>query len=266
MSDRIELRYLDTAVGRLHLACAGPDEGVPVFLLHQTPRSWDEYREVLAPLGRHRRVVAIDTLGYGASDPPAPGHTIEAYAAGVLAVADALGAGRFDLVGHHTGGVVAIEVAASASERVERLVLSSTPYVDADARAARQARPHTLDAYTPRDDGGHLLELWNGRASFYPAGRAELLDRCLLDTLRADDPAAGHRAIGTYRMEERLPLISARVLCVGHEQDPHAMPSLAPLASALGAEIATIAEGYVPLEHTAERFVEVVAGFLTEAT
>lgn len=262
MTTAVTRRYVDTSEGRLHLACTGPDDGVPVLLLHQTPRSWDEYREVLGPLGRHRRAIALDTLGYGASEAPST-HRIETYAAGVLALMEAIGVDRFDLVGHHTGGAVAIEVAASAPDQVRRLVLSSTSYVDAEARAARQSRPHTLDAYTSRDDGSHLLELWRGREPYYPPSRPELRDRYISDALRADDPSAGHAAVAVYEMEHALPRITAPVLCIGHERDPHAMPSLERLAGLLDAEVARISDGHVPLEHTADEFVAAVTPFLT---
>lgn len=262
MTSEIRFRYLETAVGRVHVAESGPHDGRPVVLLHQTPRSWDEYREVLGPLGELRRTIAIDTPGYGASDPPPGGHSIEAYAAGALAVIEVLGADRFDVVGHHTGGAVAIEVAAEAGERVERLVLSSTSYIDGEARAARRSRPHAMDAYQSRDDGSHLLELWRAREPYYPGGRPDLRDRCLADTLRAHDPGAGHRAVAQYEMETRLPRITAEVLCVGHEQDPHAMPSLEPMARALDAAVVRLPDGHVPLEHTATDFVAAVAPFL----
>jgi pimeloyl-ACP methyl ester carboxylesterase len=255
--------YLQTSAGQVHAVTAGASSGTPVLLLHQTPRSADEYREVLVALGRYRRLVALDTLGYGASDPPQAVHSIEAYADGVLAAADALGADRFDLVGHHTGGVVAIEVAARAPERVGRLVLSSTALIDASERARRAASPHTLDAYRSGPDGRHLVGLWATRAPFYPLDRPDLLDRFVADALRAHDPSAGHRAVASYRMEERLPSIAADVLCVGHEQDPHAIGSLEPLARLLAADMARIPEGVVPLEYTAEAFVAIVAEFLT---
>jgi hypothetical protein len=37
--------FADTPEGQIHYAMAG--KGKPVLLLHQTPRSWDEYRAVL---------------------------------------------------------------------------------------------------------------------------------------------------------------------------------------------------------------------------
>ena len=41
----IEHRYIEVPGGTIHCAIAG--RGAPVLLLHQTPRSWDEYRDVL---------------------------------------------------------------------------------------------------------------------------------------------------------------------------------------------------------------------------
>lgn len=263
MSDpEVTTRDVATSVGWVHVASAGTGPATPVVCLHQTPRSWDEYREVLGLLGATRAVHAVDTPGHGGSAPPV-GHTIEAYADGVVAAIDALGLATVDLVGHHTGGVVAVEVAARDPARVRRLVLSSTAFVDAAERRARAARTHTIDDAASRDDGAHLLELWRARAAFYPVGRPRLLERFLADWLRADEPAAGHRAVARYEMEHRLPLLRGTpTLCVGHAQDPHAMPSLAPLAEVLDARVAVIEDGHVPLEHTAAAFVDVVRPFL----
>ena len=51
-----------------------------VLLLHQTPRSWAEYREVLPLLGAAFRAIAMDTAGFGDSDPVAAPASIEAWA------------------------------------------------------------------------------------------------------------------------------------------------------------------------------------------
>lgn len=244
--------YADTPYGQLHYAECG--EGPPVVLLHQTPRSWDEYREVLPLLGRTHRAIAMDTLGFGASAPLAE-HSIEAYAAAAVAFLDALGLRRAALVGHHTGGVVAVEAAARAPERIEALVLSSTPYVDAAGRAARRGRP-PIDHVDPDPDGAHLAELWRRRRGFYPPGRPDLLTRFVRDALTlGDDVEKGHEAVARYRMEDRIGLVRCPVLCVGASADPHAFPELKPLSERLHAtEVAVIEGGMVPLmeEHPAE--------------
>ncbi|MEU8801297.1 alpha/beta hydrolase [Spirillospora sp. NPDC048819] len=256
----IRFGYADTPLGQLHYAERG--SGPPVVLLHQTPRSWDEFREVLPVLGDGRRAIAPDTPGFGASAPVAE-HTVENYAAGVLYLLDALGLDGFDLVGHHTGGVVAAEIAARAPRRVRRLVLSSTPYIDAAARERRAARP-AIDAVGERPDGSHLAELWGRRAAFYPEGRPDLLTRFVRDALRVwPDVEHGHAAVSAYRMEERIDLIDCPVLCVGAAGDPYAFPELGPLTGQIPhAETAVIEGAAVPLEFQAEEFARLVADFL----
>jgi pimeloyl-ACP methyl ester carboxylesterase len=255
--------YANTPYGQVHYAECGL--GRPVVLLHQTPRSWDEYREVLPLLGRTHRAIAMDTLGFGASAPLA-GHSIESYAAGTIALLDALGLRRVALVGHHTGGVVAVEVAATVPDRVERLVLSSTPYVDAGSRARRRERP-PIDLVAVDPDGAHLTELWGRRQGFYPAARPDLLTRFVRDALvlDADELEAGHDAVSRYRMEERITLVRCPVLCIGASADPYAYPELDRLSAQLdGAEVAVIDGGMVALmEKWPSEVAQLITRFLT---
>jgi pimeloyl-ACP methyl ester carboxylesterase len=256
--DMIRLGYADTPLGQIHHACCGTGE--PVLLLHQTPRSWDEYREVLPLLGRTRRAVAMDTLGFGNSAPPRE-HSIAAYADGVLALMDALELPGAAVAGHHTGGVIAVEVAARAPERVTALVLSSTPLIDGEGRRRRAGRP-SIDAVRERSDGSHLGELWNGRAPYYPW---PLLTRFVRDALTVlPDVERGHEAVASYRMEERVGLVRCPVLCVGSTGDPFAFPELDRLTAALPrSERAVIEGGMIPLEHQAREFASLVMKFLT---
>ena len=103
--------FLDTVDGQIHYVTAG--SGPPVLLLHQTPRSWDEYRDVIPLLARERLVIAMDTIGYGDSYKPARTCEIEDYARGAIALLDGLGVGSTAVIGHHTGSVIAMELAAS---------------------------------------------------------------------------------------------------------------------------------------------------------
>ncbi|MEO3872153.1 alpha/beta hydrolase [Nonomuraea sp. B12E4] len=253
----IRFGYADTRFGQIHYASCGAGE--PVLLLHQTPRSWDEYREVLPLLGRTRRAIAMDTLGFGNSAPP-PRHSIGDYAAGVLALMDALGLAVAAVAGHHTGGVVAVEVAARAPERVSRLVLSSTPMIDQEGRTHRRDRP-PIDAVSVSADGSHLTAMWRNRAPYYPW---RLLNRYVRDALTVlPEVERGHQAVAAYRMEERVGLVRCPVLLVGAAGDPFAFPELDRLAARLpGSERAVIEDGMIPLEHRAAEFAAIVAGFL----
>jgi len=243
--------------GEIHYAEAG--RGDAVLLLHQTPRSWAEFRDVLPLLGRERRAIAMDTLGFGDSSAP-PEDTIEAYAAGAVHFLDALGIERASIVGHHTGGAIAVELAAARPERVDRLVLSCTPMVDEEGRRHRQA----VDDVATRDDGSHLAELWRGRMAFYPAGRPDLLNAFVLDALKAGPRAAvGHAAVRSYVMERQLPRIQAPTLLIAGTGDL-AYPDLPRLAAALpGSRVVEIVGGMVPLpDQLPEQFAAAVLEFL----
>ena len=260
---RPERSFIATRAGLVHVASCG--SGFPVLLLHQTPRSWDEYRDVLPRLAAHVRAIAMDTPGFGDSPAPDAGApSIEAWAGTALALLDALGIPQACLVGHHTGAAIALEAAAQAPERVAALVLSSCPMVDA-ARRAHHAHKTPVDATEPDADGTHLLQLWRGRQPFYPANSQALLDRFIIDALRAGDMAVeGHRVVNRYHMENRVGLIRAPTLIVAATDDPHAYPATSRIAAAIpGAEVTEIEAGTVPLpDAMPEAFSEAVLGFL----
>jgi pimeloyl-ACP methyl ester carboxylesterase len=174
---------------------------------------------VIPLLAEHHRVIAMDTLGYGDSAKPEDheADSIERYASAAFAFLDELGIEKLSLVGHHTGGVIAIEMATRHPERIDRVVLSSTPYVDAKRRATETA---VVDDVAHADDGAHLTELWRQRQEFYPEGRGDLLTAFVIDALKAGPRAAGgHWAVTAYRMEDRLPLLTQPTLLLGATRD-----------------------------------------------
>jgi pimeloyl-ACP methyl ester carboxylesterase len=233
--------------------------GLPVVLLHQTPRSVDEYRDVLPALAiRGYRAIAFDTPGFGESAPAAGEPSIESWAAAIGEAIDALGIERFALVGHHTGGVVAVELAASRPERITALVLSSTPLTDAAYRA------NAPDESTV-DVGDDAETLKRSRAGLYPPDRPNLLDRYAKDALTAGPLARrGHHVVGAYEMDDRVGRLTMPVMLIGADRDPYAFPQLERLRRALPhAEQTVIEGGMVPLpDGWAEPFAAAVAGFL----
>jgi pimeloyl-ACP methyl ester carboxylesterase len=254
--------FVDTPAGQIHVAECG--SGCPVVLLHQTPRSWDEYREVLPLLGSSCRAIALDTIGMGSSAPVTATHSIEHYAQVAGWACDALGLTQIALVGHHTGGVIALELCAARPELVERLVLSSTPWVDAASRERRLSRP-PIDHVDVDPNGSHLTTLWGRRQGFYPSDRPDLLHRFVRDALSVADPEAGHLAVGRYRMEDRVGRITCPTLCIGHAADPFAFGELHELADRIPTATTAIIEGgMVPLEYTASDFAALVAAFVAE--
>jgi pimeloyl-ACP methyl ester carboxylesterase len=259
--DGVRFGYVDTHLGQLHYAEAG--SGPPLLCLHQTPRSWDEYRELIPLLAPHVRVIALDTPGMGASAAHRGTATIESYTDGAVAALAGLGIHRAHVLGHHTGGVIALDLAARYVDRVDHLVLSSTPWVDAASRERRASRA-PIDHADRHDDGLHLTELWARRKSFYPPGRPDVLERYVHDLIAARDPEEGHLAVGRYRMEDTIGRVTAPTLCLGASDDPHAFPDHGPLADRIaGARRVVIHGGTVGLlEDKAPEVAAAVIDFL----
>jgi pimeloyl-ACP methyl ester carboxylesterase len=262
MSAPVRRAFAALAHGAVHYAECGHAGAPAVLLLHQTPRSWAEYRAVLPLLGERFRAIAMDTAGFGDSD-PVPDPCIEAWAAVAVRLLDALGVPRAHVVGHHTGGVIAVELAAAHAHRVASLVLSSTPLTDAAFRAARRDRP-PIDAVALQADGSHLAALWQKRQAFYPPDRPDLLHAFVADAMKVADVEAGHRAVASYRMEERVDALRQPTLLVHAPDDPFAAPHTAHWQARLPhAVVATIDGGGVPLpDQCPQAFARAVADFL----
>jgi len=258
----IRRRFLDTSKGQIHYAECG--KGEAVLFLHQTPRSWDEFREVLPIIGKDFRALAMDTVGFGDSYALESEPSIERYAEGVIDFMDGLSLRKASLVGHHTGGVIAVEVAASHPDRVDRIVLSSTPFVDAEDRRRRETRP-PIDHAEIQEDGSHLIRLWEQRRPFYPTHRPDLLNRFIMDALKTEGRTeAGHAAVGRYRMEAKILRVRSPVCIISGTEDPFARVHLSRLAENIrGVRIVEIPGGKVPLpDQMPQSFADAVLAFL----
>jgi pimeloyl-ACP methyl ester carboxylesterase len=254
-----EIRRATVPLEHGPLAYAQAGVGPAVILLHQTPRSADEYRDVMPLLAdRGFTAIAFETPGFGESA-PLPGHpTIEGWAQAMHGGLDALGIDRAAVVGHHTGGVIAVELAYQRPHRVSALVLSSTPFTD----TVHTAAPEDVDV------GEDAASLRRSRAYFYPPDRPDLLDRYAADALRAGPLAQkGHHVVASYGMDHRLAPLTMPVLLIGADQDPFAYPQLERMATGLPhAERIVISGGMVPLpDGWPSEFASAVGGFLERA-
>jgi len=256
--------FADLSVGQVHYASCGDKAAPAVLLLHQSPRSWAEYRKVLPLLGLRYRAIAMDTAGFGDSADGGQPASIEQWASVACELLDALDIRQANVVGHHTGGVVAVEMAAAFADRVRSLVLSSTPYTDESFRRERAARP-PIDEVPPSEDGSHLSAMWEKRQAFYPEGRPDLLEAYVLDALKVSNGIEdGHRAVASYRMEARIGRVKQPVLIIRATADPFAAPYAKQLKQLLpGACIIDIEGGMVPLpDQMPDAFAQVVLDFL----
>lgn len=101
--------------------------GPPVLLLHGSGpgvTAWANWRLIIGPLARTRRVVAPDLLGFGYTERPASMEfSMDKWLNHLTSFMDALGLERVDVVGNSFGGALAMALAVCHPERVGRMVL-----------------------------------------------------------------------------------------------------------------------------------------------
>jgi len=108
---------------RIRYVEQGDPNGTPVIMLHGYTDSSYSYSRVLPLMNAKYRVFAFDQRGHGDSDRPASGYKFSDFAADVVAFMDAKNLKKAIIVGHSMGSFVAQQVAVTAPERVEKLVL-----------------------------------------------------------------------------------------------------------------------------------------------
>lgn len=104
----------------------GRDQAPALVLLNSIGTDMDLWDAVLPHLQDRFALLRIDTRGHGASVAKPGDFTMTQLAEDVLAVADAAGLARFSLAGVSLGGMVGMELALRAPQRVEKLALVCT--------------------------------------------------------------------------------------------------------------------------------------------
>lgn len=159
--------YVDTRHGQLHYrrtAHRADDAGEarrPVALLHWAPGSSAQYAAIVEALGTGGAdAIAFDLPGFGMSLRREGHWSIGDFAANLLEGLRSLGVERATLVGGHLSSLIALEMARSSPTSFDLVVLDGTPTWDEATRRAilEKAMP---EHPSPREDGGHLVEIWN---------------------------------------------------------------------------------------------------------
>lgn len=135
-TDRVRLGELTFDV-----AVAGPDDGIPIVLLHGFPESAASWRPVTPRLvAAGLRVIAPNQRGYS---PDARPERVEDYrfdrlVGDVVGLLDSYGLESAHLVGHDWGAAVAWQVAGTHPHRVRSLTAVSVPHPAAFGWALRE--------------------------------------------------------------------------------------------------------------------------------
>ncbi|MGE3285476.1 MAG: alpha/beta fold hydrolase [Pseudonocardia sp.] len=164
----------------LHVRAYGPVDGRPVLALHGVTGHSARWR-VLAAALPELRILAVDLRGHGRStwNPP---WGIEQHVEDALAILDAAQLPRAAVLGHSFGAAIALHLARTAPQRVDRLALLD-PALGLDPRdmllAAEDSRPDETfpDLVAAR---AHRAIRWAGIAD-------ELVEAELAEHLVTDD-------------------------------------------------------------------------------
>jgi haloacetate dehalogenase len=215
----LDERFVDAGGVRVRVRTLG--SGDPVLLLHGYPETLAMWSRVALLLAERFTVVATDLRGYGASSKPPgtpdhAGYSKRAMALDQVRVMDALGHGRFAVVGHDRGGRVAHRMALDHPHRVRRLaVLDIVPtlhmFEHVDRAMATEyfhwfflARPAPLpELLIGAEPDAWLESRFRGRH----AGGARI-DAAAMEDYRRHfrDPAAIHASCEDYRAAASIDL------------------------------------------------------------
>jgi pimeloyl-ACP methyl ester carboxylesterase len=178
------------------VSTAGPVGAEAIILLHGFPSdrtAWDAVAPHLATAGY--RVLAPDQRGYspGARPGRRRDYRLDRLTGDVLALADHAGAGRFHVVGHDWGAVVAYDVASQYPDRVRTLTALSAPHPQAWRRSLARSTQAARSAYMAFFQVPWIPE------RLLAAGSGALLRRALERAGLAPEPARRYAARATER-------------------------------------------------------------------
>ena len=127
LASGIELDVVDVGPRTIN----GGDAPVLIFL-HGFPESHRTWRNQIAHFSDRFRCIAPDQRGYRGSSKPqqVSAYTPDKLIGDVFQLADALGIGRFTIVGHDWGGAIAWGVAlgGQVNGRVDRAIIANAPH------------------------------------------------------------------------------------------------------------------------------------------
>jgi len=149
MAAKVWRAYGAGRYGQVHITCAqpvsGPGSKTPVVCFHPSPMSGLSYKIFQRNLAEDRLVLCPDTPGFGGSDGPDVPVTIPDYAGAMADMLHGLGygakgKGAVDVVGCHTGTLIAVELATTRPDLVRKLSLPSLALFTAEERTKMKAQ------------------------------------------------------------------------------------------------------------------------------
>ncbi|MFX1274977.1 MAG: alpha/beta fold hydrolase [Promethearchaeota archaeon] len=123
----IEEQYVETNGIKLHTIISG--KGNPVILLHGFPEFWYGWKNIILGLKDDFKLIVPDMRGYNRSGKPKgyENYTLDIIIEDIKGLSEQLNLGKFVLVGHDWGGVVAWAFAEKHPELLTKLIILNSP-------------------------------------------------------------------------------------------------------------------------------------------
>jgi len=119
-----ERRLVD--LNGMHLSIVEAGIGYPIIFVHGVVTTSNIFTKYVGAYSPDFRGIAVDLRGYGDSNKPSTGFTIEQFSKDLITLADALHIEKPVWVGVSMGGMILQRLALDHSDRVRALVLVST--------------------------------------------------------------------------------------------------------------------------------------------
>jgi 2-hydroxy-6-oxonona-2,4-dienedioate hydrolase len=127
-----KLDWVDVEGVRTRYLEAGPADAPTVILLHGSSGSLEYFCANIAEYAEHFHVLAVDMMGSGWTDRPDYPYTPDVYREHVRGFMDAMGVQRASLVGVALGSAIAVHVAHTYPQRVDKVVMVSPGAIISD--------------------------------------------------------------------------------------------------------------------------------------
>jgi 3-oxoadipate enol-lactonase len=208
----------------LHHRLDGPEDAPLLVLAPSLGTTLDVWEPQLPFLTGRYRVLRIDHRGHGESPLPPPGATVELLARDIGVLLDSLDTPSASLCGLSLGGAVCLQLAASAPERVDRLVLACT-----SARFGEQASWDERARVVRAAGVGAVADAVVGRW-FTPGFQERRPDVVAAHKamLRASPPEGYARcceAVGRFDARDRLSAVRVPTTVIAGRHDAAAPPA-----------------------------------------
>ena len=247
-------------LGGLRLSVLEAGTGDPIIFVHGVVTTSNIFPKYVAAYSPDFRGIAVDLRGYGDSDKPATGFTIDQFSRDLIKLADALRIDKAVWVGVSMGGMILQRLALDHPERVRALVLVSTT----DGAMILDDDIPTIGA--PRDykDVSKTMIVESFPEDTPSKTYQPLLDR--IGTWNATVIREALTSMSRFNVHGQLSRINAATLIMVGAKDGVATPTIAKgiQAQIPGAQLVEFDTGHFMMAEDPEKFRAVLGDFLKQ--